>query len=129
MTEPDTIKELFDTLLAKPLVPFPAPRARLIAPKERGVYIIRDKAGRVMHVGNTPRSVGGLTARLKSHLAGKSSFVNVYLGGDASRLRGGFTFQVLEVPAPRTRALLEAYAIGCLCPRHVGKGQLKTSGA
>ena len=123
MTEPESIQELFKQLLNRPVVQFPPSRGRLQAPTCKGVYIIRDTTGRVFHVGDTPRGKSGLHARLKSHLAGKSSFVRIHLKGDYLVLRSGCTFQCIEVVSARTRALLEAYAIGRLCPAHIGSGE------
>jgi hypothetical protein len=92
----------------------------LNAPYTRGVYLIRDPADRVVHVGRTPRGKNGLHQRLSDHLAGRSSFVYYHLGQDGSRLRNGYTFQFIEVEDARTRALLEAFATGWLCPDHLG---------
>ena len=39
---------------------------------------------------------------------------------DGTTLRKGYTFSYMIVPDPRMRALLEAYAIGRLCPAHLG---------
>jgi hypothetical protein len=60
----------------------------------------------------------------KNHLQGSSSFTNDYLKGKGAPLREeGYTYQYLELEDPRKRALLEAYAIGTLCPKHIGLGK------
>jgi hypothetical protein len=120
LEERRTIIHLFKELRKQPAIPFPKPRQRLLAPKARGVYIIRDPEGRVVHVGRTTRAQNGLHQRLSDHLRGRSSFVYYHLSQDASRLRDGYTFQCLEVEDSRKRALLEAFASAWLCPDHLG---------
>lgn len=110
---------LFRELCRQPLHPFPAARQRLKAPCSQGVYIIRDSAQRIAHVGRSRTGGEGICGRLKQHLANKSSFVYYHLDQNPARLRSGYTFQYLEVPARRTRALLEALAAGLLCPIHI----------
>ena len=116
------LQGLFGRLMRAPKVRFPEDRKRLDAPSGRGVYVIYGPRGRPMHVGGTPRAKKGIAQRLRNHLAGQSSFVNQYLDGQPFRLRGKYQFQCLEVPNSRLRALLEAYAIGQLCPAHNGHG-------
>lgn len=86
------------------------------------MYVIRDPGRQVVHVGRTPRAKGGLHQRLYDHLAGRSSFVADYLKGKEWKLRGGFTFQYLEVPDHRQRVLLEYHATVVHCPKHLGDG-------
>jgi hypothetical protein len=43
-------------------------------------------------------------------------------GGEGKKLRKGFTFQYLEVPNDRERALLEHRATAWHCPAHLGVG-------
>lgn len=112
----------FDELLRQPLVAFPAQRQTLEAPSNRGVYVIYAPKGAVAHVGSTPRAKNGIHQRLSQHMASRSSFVKHYLNQDGSTLRGGFQFRSIVVRDPRERALLEAYAIGRLCPCHIGNG-------
>lgn len=114
------LEKLFNELVDAPHVRFPAPRKRLEAPQGKGVYIIRSPRGKVLHVGSTPRAKKGIAQRLKGHIQGNSSFVGKYLDGNSAELRNGYTFQCIVVDDPRTRALLEAYAIGHLCPAHIG---------
>jgi hypothetical protein len=122
-TESQEVKKLFDELCAQPKRSFPQCRQPLDAPSKPGVYIIR-KDETVLHVGRTLRGMGGLHQRLKNHLHGSSSFTNEYLEGNGETLReGGYTYQYLEVEDPRKRALLEAYAVGTLCPEHIGLGE------
>ena len=71
---------------------------------------------------------GGLAQRLRDHLSGSSSFKYHYLNGDGSILRNNYQFRCVEVENPRIRTLLEAYAIGHLCPQHLGLGQTAFKG-
>lgn len=116
------LEKLFQTLVAAPKTKFPPPRGRLIASREKGVYLIFSPRGAVLHVGCTPRANRGIEQRLKNHLASESSFVYQYLGGNGSKLRSGYSFSYVEVADLRTRMLLEAYSVGHLCPRHIGHG-------
>ena len=121
--EDKRVKELFNTLCSQPMLPFPEARKRLVAPSEGGVYIIR-RDGTILHVGRSLRGKEGLRQRLKNHLHGSSSFTIVYLKGNGDLLRDSrHTYQCLVVEDTRLRALLEAYAIGVLCPRHIGLGE------
>lgn len=120
--EAEVIKSLFSKLILQPVLPFPRAREKLDVTTKRGVYIIYDKRGRVMHVGCTPRARQGICQRLKNHLAGQSSFVQTYLKKARHKLRGGYEYRCLAVRNPRHMLLLEAYAIGALCPEHIGSG-------
>ncbi|QFT56232.1 hypothetical protein FIU95_16930 [Microbulbifer sp. THAF38] len=120
--ELNKIKALFQKLIASEAYPFPEKGQRLDAPNQRGVYIIITNRGSILHVGNTPRGKNGIHQRLKNHLGGSSSFTKKYLSGDGSKLRKGHSFKCLTVVNSRHRVLLEAYAIGVLCPRHIGLG-------
>jgi hypothetical protein len=116
------IENLFRKLCDQPRRSFPQEHQRLDAPLRHGVYIIR-KGEAVLHVGRTLRAKDGLHQRLTNHLHGSSSFTEEYLKGHGEILRGTqYTFQYLEVPDQRKRALLEAYAVGQLCPVHLGLG-------
>ena len=117
------IKNLFEKLRAQPRRPFPQRRQPLVAPAKHGVYIIC-KGEIVLHVGRTVRGQDGLHQRLNNHLHGSSSFTREYLEGAGRVLREiGYTYQFLELENPRKRALLEAYAVGTLCPQHLGLGE------
>ena len=122
MSEPQRIASLFQELTHAPRKPFLRARGRLDAPCGLGVYIIRDGKDNVVHVGRTPSGKYGIAQRLYNHLHGSSSFTNVHLKGVGRMLRDGYAFQCLEVESSRERTLLEAYAIGCLCPAHLGEG-------
>ncbi len=76
-----------------------------------------------MHVGRTLRGKGGIHQRLNNHLHGQSSFTAVKFDRMGWKLRNGYEYQYLEVRNSRKRALLEAYAIGMLCPNHIGLGE------
>jgi hypothetical protein len=114
------IKSLFRKLAKAKLRSFPEAGERLDAPDEQGVYVIYSPRGKVLHVGRTYRGTRGLRQRLNNHLHASSSFTNGFLKGRGARLRAGYTFSLLAVPEPRQRALLEALAIGSLCPAHLG---------
>lgn len=120
--ERQKIEKLFAELCKEPMCQFPQKREQLIAPSERGAYVIR-KGDIVLHVGRTPRGKNGLHQRLKNHLYGSSSFTKKYLKGNGAVLRDGHTYQFLVVEDTRLRALLEAYATGMLCPQHIGLGE------
>mgnify|MGYP006299234359 CR=1 FL=1 len=115
------IRRLFMRLMEQPLMDFPAARQPLEAPEKHGVYVIT-KGKSVFHVGRTTRAQRGLHQRLSAHLYGRSSFTRVVFNRDGSQLRAGFKFRYLVVQNARHRALLEAYAAGCLCPKHMGVG-------
>jgi hypothetical protein len=121
--ENQVVQTLLRELMSAPPQPFPPPRKRLEAPTAQGVYVIYERSGRVVHVGRTPRGSRGIRQRLANHLHNLSSFTNKYLNGRGSELRDGYMFRCLVVEDPRKRALLEAYATGCLCPAHLGLGQ------
>lgn len=125
--EQKDVEELFNKLMNAQQENFPetSERKALAAPECRGVYVIYDRSGRVVHVGGTPRGKRGIAQRLQNHLNSASSFTKNYppLEGDGSKLRDGFTFRCLPVPNDRLRAFLEAYAIGHLCPAHIGLHQ------
>ncbi|MCK4403819.1 MAG: hypothetical protein KAW02_01890 [candidate division Zixibacteria bacterium] len=78
---------------------------------------------RVVHVGRTRKAKDGIHQRLKNHLYGRSSFADHCLSGKGSKLRRGYKYRYLEVENGRERALLESYAIGHLCPLHLGLGE------
>ena len=110
--EPAAIDALFNELCHAPQLPFPNSGPLRDAPDGHGVYIICAADGCVLHVGKTNRARRGLFQRLRNHLTGHSSFVRLHLGGDCSLLRQGCAFRYLLVEDARTRALLEAHAIG-----------------
>ncbi len=117
------IKSEYEKLIAQPATSFPKFREKLDVPKKQGVYIIYQN-GVILHVGRTTSANNGLYQRLKDHLYGTSSFVHKYLDGNGAVLReGGYTFQYMIVDNSRKRALIEAYATGSLCPKHLGLGK------
>src|SRR6266851_8863976 len=122
--EQKRVRALFTELLKKHKQEFPVQRRKLDAPHGRGVYVIYTRRGRVVHVGGTPRGKGGIAQRLRDHMHGASSFTAKYLKGKGSKLRLGYAYRCLVVRKRRHRALLEAYAIGQLCPAHIGLHQL-----
>ncbi|MGY4618574.1 hypothetical protein ACVWZ4_003801 [Bradyrhizobium sp. USDA 4472] len=122
--EPKTVKAKFGQLVRSPMAPFPNAGERLDVPDLHGVYIIYDPKGRVAHVGRTVRGKRGLHQRLSNHLQGASSFVEKALDGKASVLRAGYKYRFITIEDNRLRAFLEAFAIGQLCPDHIGDGAL-----
>jgi len=122
MTEQQVIKSKFKRLLSAQIIQFPAKRRKLEAPLRRGVYIIYNSSGMPVHVGCTPRAKYGLYQRLENHLQGQSSFVEKFFDGDGSKLREEYSFSYLALTSGRQIKLLEAYAIGMLCPKHIGEG-------
>lgn len=117
------VRKHFARLLKAPRKSFPASRAPLMCTRKQGVYLIVDSRGRVAHVGRTTRARAGIFQRLKAHLAGRSSFVIKFLKNERVALRRGYQFAFVEIAHARKRALVEAYATGILCPRHVGTGE------
>lgn len=121
----NNVRSLFAELKKARPQSFPKAGARLDAPNEQGVYVIYSRTGKVLHVGRTYRGTNGLRQRLNNHLHAASSFTQSYLNGHGARLRSGYKFKFLTVPKPRQRALLEALAIGLLCPAHLGVSERK----
>jgi hypothetical protein len=118
-----TVRRYYKQLQKAPRRAFPQPRQRLDCPRCQGVYIIFDRDRNVAHVGRTTRARSGLAQRLRAHLAGRSSFVVKFLRNKPALLRRGYSYSFVEVPDARHRALVEAYATGMLCPRHIGTGE------
>ena len=119
------LKIKFKDLMQADYLKFPKIGQGLEAPVKKGVYIIFSPFKKILHVGCTPRAKYGLHQRLKNHLSGQSSFVEKYLKGNSNKLRKGYFYKFLIVHNDRDdreRKLLEAYAIGQLCPEHIGKG-------
>ena len=121
--ELEIVEALFAELMRADCKFFPRPREKMDAPSSQGVYIIYSPQGAVLHVGRTPRAAGGIRQRLYNHIHALSSFTNLYLQGHGAKLREGYSFQYLVVENVRFRALLEAYAVGHLCPAHIGLGE------
>jgi hypothetical protein len=121
--ERKTVIILFTKLMKNPLQTFPPLWGELIAPKKKGVYVIHDPSGIVVHVGRTPRAKEGMHRRLRAHMSGNSSFTHKHLKKDGSKLRSKYQFRCIVVDDSRHRALLEAYAAGQLCPEHFGLGE------
>lgn len=121
-SERQKVEEVFTELCKQSKSQFPSKRKRLEAPSDPAVYVIR-KGEIVLHVGRTLRGKDGFYRRLKNHLYGSSSFTKKYLKGNGAVLRKRHTYQFVVVEDPRLRALVEAYAIGMLCPKHIGLGE------
>jgi hypothetical protein len=119
------VKSLFKNLRRQSVFRFPKPKGTLDAATKRGVYLIINPSGKVVHVGRTTRAKFGIYQRLYDHLNGRSSFVYKYrpLHKKGSSLRKGYKYQYLVVENGRQRALLEAYAMAHLCPKHLGLGR------
>lgn len=121
--ELQTIKKLFAQLMKAAPIAFPSARQRLDAPTTQGVYLIFGPRGRILHVGRTVSGQRGLRQRLNNHLQGQSSFTASMFKRKGHLLRETHSFAYLEVSDARRRALLEAYAVGNLCPEHLGVGE------
>jgi hypothetical protein len=128
------VKAKFAELIRSPLHLFPGSRQRFKETDKRGIYVIYSPRGKVLHIGGTPRGQRGIRQRLGNHLHGQSSFTNKsnYLrryGGRTLKdrytyVREHCSYRCLAIEDERLRVLLEAYAIGHLCPDHVGLHQL-----
>ena len=116
--EAAAIHAMLSELMRAPMQSFPKPRRSPNAPKKAGVYVILGPTGTVLHVG----SGCDIAQRLSDHLFSRSAFTTKYLSGNGSILRKGHFFRCLPVSDARKRALLEALAIGKLCPKHIGHG-------
>ena len=121
--ETSRVRTLYRKLLRSKRTAFPNAGERLAAPDKHGVYVIYAPRGTVLHVGRTVRGKRGLRQRLNNHLHASSSFTNQYLRGKGSKLRGTHAYAYVEISNARVRALLEAFAVGCLCPKHLGVGE------
>ena len=116
------IKKLYSKLIKRPAILFPNVGQKLKAPDKQGVYLILSPRKKVVHVGRTLRGRRGIAQRLTNHLHNSSSFTEKYLKGKGSKLRGKYWFKFIVKKGARTRALLEAYSVGRLCPKHLGLG-------
>jgi hypothetical protein len=74
--------------------------------------------------GRDARARRGIRQRLFDHLQGRSAFTKRRFKYRGYMLRSGYKFRYLIVENPRDRALLEPYAIGCLCPAFIGYGDV-----
>jgi excinuclease UvrABC nuclease subunit len=116
--EAAAVHSMLSKLMRAPTQSFPKPRTSPDAPKMAGVYVIHGPTGTVLHVGRGC----DIAQRLRDHLFDRSAFTAKYLSGNGSILRQGHSFRYLVVSDARKRALLEALAIGKLCPKHIGHG-------
>jgi hypothetical protein len=129
-----SVQTKFAELIHSRLDKFPASRQRLNVTDKRGVYVIYGPRGEVLHVGGTPRGQRGIFQRLSNHLHGQSSFTNKsqFLKKHGGRtLKDRYTYvrehckyRCLAINNERLRVLVEAYAIGHLCPDHIGLHQV-----
>jgi hypothetical protein len=120
MPSPQTICRLLAELLRSQAYAFPRERGRLNAPSGPGVYLIYDPRGRLAHVGRSAPGKNGPRQRLRDHLQAQFPFTKEYLKGDGSKLRRRYKYKYLIILDPRERALVEAFAVGTLCPLHLG---------
>jgi hypothetical protein len=120
------IEDLYKKLINIKGLKFPKKREKSKFPTYHGVYIIYGPGNNVLHVGRTLTGNRGIRQRINDHLHGASSFVIKELKGNCNKLRkAGHHVSFLEIPNDRTRAFVEAYTIGCLCPKHIGTGRTK----
>lgn len=120
-TEPEIIKELFESLINSDFIGIPK-EGKINISNNQGVYIIFDNEKRVLHVGKTTNGKMGLDQRLLNHVRNQSSFSKLYMQKNQINLRDWGFFKFIEVNSPRTRSLLEALTAGMLCPAHIGTG-------
>jgi hypothetical protein len=133
-SELSRVKVKFAELPHSPRHSFPLSRARFTETDKRGVYVIYSPRGKVLHVGGTPRGQRGIFQRLSNHLHGQSSFTHKsqFLKKHGGRnlkdrytyVREQCSYRCLAIENERLRVLLEAYAIGHLCPDHIGLHQI-----
>jgi hypothetical protein len=122
MNECVEIDKLYQSLINKELYHFPT-HGKVNISNKHGVYIIYSPSNDVLHVGRTNRAKKGLNQRLQNHVNNGSSFSKKYLNYQGYHLREGYYFKFIEIDDGRKRALLEALAIGKLCPAHIGTGE------
>jgi hypothetical protein len=123
------ISRHFQKLCSAPLVRFPPSGDRLDAPDKHGVYVIVHRRRGVLHVGRTVSGKRGLFQRLQNHLHGRSSFTVQFAFPEGIDVRAECRFRYITLASARSRALLEAYAVGFLCPAHIGDGTGDKRGA
>ena len=122
MSKPECIKALSKALMRQRVQEFPK-TGKPMAENKPGVYVIHGSNGAVLHVGKSCDVKQGLY----NHLSSQSSFAKKFLDRDGKRLRNGrYTFRYMLVKHDRTRALLEAFVIGSLCPKHIGQGYVRS---
>jgi hypothetical protein len=120
--EAAAIESMFSELMRAPTQSFPKAHSSPNAPKKAGIYVIHGPRGTVLHVGRGC----DIAQRVREHLFHRTSFTTQYLSGKGSALRNrGHSFRYLVVSDARNRALLEALAIGRLCPKHIGRGWVR----
>ncbi len=122
--EQKDIRKRFARLLAGKRHPFPLIGEVLKAPTRHGVYVVYGPRNKILAVRRTVRGRNGILQRLTDHLRGNSSFMAGHFKRDGLRLRGTCSYTYVAVKNPRKRALLESYAVGYLCPTHLGLGEL-----
>ncbi len=122
--EQQDVRRRFARLMRAKRYRFPSHRERLFAPPHHGVYVVFGPGNRILHVGRTVRGKRGLLQRLTDHLRGNSSFTASSFQRDGSKLRGKCSYAFLTIKDARSRVLLESYAVGFLCPKHLGLGGL-----
>ena len=112
--ERQSIAKRFEDLMNRPFQAFPASRGNLQAPSQPGVYVIySSRKALVLYVGRNLGAQGSLHRRLTEHLTRARFTKNIRK----------CSFRCLVVKNQRQRTLLEAYAIGHLCPSHLPTGE------
>ena len=120
--EAAAIESMFSELMRAPTQSFPKAHSSPNAPKKAGIYVIHGPRGTVLHVGRGC----DIAQRVREHLFIALPSPPQYLSGKGSALRNrGHSFRYLVVSDARNRALLEALAIGRLCPKHIGRGWVR----
>jgi hypothetical protein len=121
MEESKIIKRWYEKLTTSELHPIPE-KGRVEKSTKQGVYIIYDINYCVLHVGRTNGGKNGIDQRILNHIRNQSSFSKLYMRPNGISLRNSSQFRFIEIDDPRIRSLLEALAIGLLCPLHIGTG-------
>lgn len=123
MKDEKKVEKLFNQLTTAKVCHFTQSGTRVNISNEQGVYVIYSPQKKVLHVGRTAGGNNGLNQRLNNHRTGKSSFKRMYLQKHKISLNPKYSFRFIEVSDPKIRTFLEAYAIGSMCPAHIGTGE------
>jgi excinuclease UvrABC nuclease subunit len=119
MEEGKKIKKLFKKLCKSEGVLVPK-EGRIELPETEGVYLLLNKKDEVLLVGKTEGGKGGLRSRINSQLFGASPFRKMYLLPSGTDIRKKHYVHCLAIESERDRILVEAYAMGKLCPEFIG---------
>lgn len=128
MEEGKKIKKLYKKLCQAEGVPVPK-EGRIELPETEGVYLLLNKKDEVLLVGKTEGGKGGLRSRINTQLFGSSPFRKMYLLPSGIDIRKKHFVHWLTIESERDRILVEAYAMGKLCPAFIGMKPAEEAGA